>query len=198
MLNLPIGGRHLSARFLVSNTVVYLLLLTLWNSAFAQTARDDVQLQILMVRSPGPKFDPNGQLFALQVTDSSGAPVSGAEVLINAKNGTITGNDGQPQGSAITYFTDKQGRVEARLRRDKAGVIVTLDVTARFAGKTGSRNFHFTDMPLPRAGLGLKVAAIVGVGAAAAAGAVIATRGQPRPGPLPPTQINIGAPTVRP
>jgi hypothetical protein len=165
--------------------------------SFAQAGREDVQLQILMVKSPGRNFDPKGQLLTFQVTDKSGTPVVGAEIQATLRNGEFTDEEGRPQGATITYFTDEQGRAEFRVRRNKAGGFVAINLSASSLNRTAvvkNFNLQFPSAPL---GLSLKVATILAVAGAGTVGAIVAAKAPSRPGAPSATQIIVGTPTIR-
>jgi hypothetical protein len=165
--------------------------------SFAQAEREDVQLQILMVKSPDHKFDRKGQLLTFQVTDKSGVPVIGGEIRGAVANAEFTDEEGRSQGASITYFTDAQGRAEFRIRRNKAGGFVAINLSASSLNRTAVvKNFKL-QFPSAPMSVGLKVATIAAVSGAATVGAIVATKAPPKPGAPPPTQVIVGAPTIR-
>jgi len=176
-------------------TLISLLVQAPWSSAFAQAPRDDVQLQILMVKSPGTDFERKGQRLTFQINDKEGMPVIGAGVTFTARNATFTDEEGRPQGSTITYYTDAQGRVEIRVRRNKAAGFVALNTSASFLNRTGVKNFN-VEFPSAPLSAGLKVATALAIGGAAVTAAVIASRAPSRPAGPPATSIIVGSPTV--
>jgi hypothetical protein len=180
---------------LVAVTLISLIVQAPWSSTWAQKPRDDVQLQILMVQTPGT-FDRKGQRMTFQVKDKQGMPVMGAGVTFKAENGTFTDEEGRAQGTTITYYTDAQGRVEIRVRRNKASGFVALNTSASFLDRTGAKNFH-VEVPSPPIGAGLKVATALAIGGAAAAAAVVASKTPSKPAGPPATVITVGGPSVR-
>jgi hypothetical protein len=175
--------------------MISLLVLAPCSAAFAQASREDVQLQIQMVKSPGYHYDRKGQQLSFQVKDKSGMPVIGAEVTFTSGNATFTDEEGRSQGATITYFTNEQGRIDFRVRRNKGAGYVALNASASFLGRTGARNFS-VQVPNPPIGAGLKVATVLAIGAAAAAGAAIATSTPSKPQAPPSTTIIVGNPSV--
>src|SRR5262249_42434930 len=179
-----------------SAAFIFSLLFVFLTSVFAQVARDDVQLQILMVTSPRTDYDRRGQLLAFKVTDRNGVPVQAAEMVITTRNGTITDDEGHSQGTTITYFTNAQGLHEVRVRRNKAGAFVVVNVAASSLNRSGVKSFNF-ELPSPPVGIGLKVATFAAIGAAGAAGAILASRSPAKPPTPAPTEIIVGVPTIR-